>query len=378
MLFAGIAAYLTDNINAIAIWIIIPVAFLLTFIFDSSSYKNKSFKTFVLLFIWTFISSIWALSPELTLRQCQQMLGGILVAYIVGKSANKEYMLPWMYTVWILLLLSALYYARNNILIDIEIGQERLNDSKLNANMLAYYTFYTTFAIFILGEFLTKKWIRRIVRILFFFMILVSFFIAIVTASRQVLIIQVPLIISLLYERYLRKASLKMIFLFILGIIGFIAIFGSKAMDIYDNSLLKVRNEIDLSDDSRILLAKDAFHVGMDHFVFGVGGANYVLYSYNKHFSHNTYLEIFANTGIIGLITYLYMIVSYFKIQIKRYRITRDRLFLMFILFGTIYCLDNIFYVFYPYQWLIAFFILVSSHSDAYYNKNYMNQLSLK
>ena len=378
MLFAGIAAYLTDNINAIAIWIIIPVAFLLTFIFDSSSYKNKSFKTFVLLFIWTFISSIWALSPELTLRQCQQMLGGILVAYIVGKSANKEYMLPWMYTVWILLLLSALYYARNNILIDIEIGQERLNDSKLNANMLAYYTFYTTFAIFILGEFLTKKWIRRIVRILFFFMILVSFFIAIVTASRQVLIIQVPLIISLLYERYLRKASLKMIFLFILGIIGFIAIFGSKAMDIYDNSLLKVRNEIDLSDDSRTLLAKDAFHVGMDHFVFGVGGANYVLYSYNKHFSHNTYLEIFANTGIIGLITYLYMIVSYFKIQIKRYRITRDRLFLMFILFGTIYCLDNIFYVFYPYQWLIAFFILVSSHSDAYYNKNYMNQLSLK
>lgn len=374
MMFAGIAAYLPDNINAIAIWIAIPMAFLLKFIFDSSLYRNKSFKIFVMLFIWTFISSAWALNPALTIRQCQQMLGGVLVAYIVGKSANKEYMLPWVYTVWILLLLSALYYAKNNILADIVIGQERLNDSKLNANMLAYYTFYSTFSIFILGELFKKRWIRRIVRILFFFMIFLSFFVAIVTASRQVLIIQIPLIISLLYERYLKGSSSKTILLFILAAIGFIAIFWTKAMDIYDNSLLKTRTEIDLGNDSRTLLAKDAFHVGMDHFFFGVGGANYVLYSYNKHFSHNTYLEIFANTGIIGLIMYLYMITSYFKVQIKRYKITKDKLFLMFILFGVIYCLDNIFYVFHPYQWLIAFFILVSSHSDAYYEKNYMNK----
>lgn len=372
MLFAGFASFLSDSINSIALYVAIPLAFLITF-FDKKSLTNHSFKILIVLVIWLFLSTIWATYTDIAMRQNKQILGGVLVAYIVAKNASRKNMLPWMYSIWIALYLSAIYYANTNIIADITIGEERLNDEKLNANMLGYYTFYFTFLIYVLGEILQKVWLRKIFEILFLGTLFMSFFVAIITASRQVLIIQIPLIAFLLYDRYLKGASVKVRLLFILCTVAFVMIFREQALNIYDNSLLKVRNEIGIEDDSRTLLAKDAFKVGMNHFLWGVGNGNYVKYSYNQHFSHNTYLELFVNTGIIGFFIYLYMLIMYFNVQFKRYRYTGDKLFLMFMIFGVIYSLDNIFYVFYPYQWLIAFFILVSAHSDAYYNKKYQN-----
>ena len=372
MLFAGFASFLSDSINSIALYAAIPLAFLITF-FDKKSLTSHSFKIFIALVIWLFLSTIWATYTDIAMRQNKQILGGVLVAYIVSKNASRKNMLPWMYCIWIALYLSAIYYAYTNIIADITIGEERLNDEKLNANMLGYYTFYFTFLVYVFGEILQRTWLKKCFRLLFLGMLFVSFFVAIITASRQVLVIQIPLITFLLYERYLKGASVKAHLMFILCAVVIVMIFFEQAMDIYDNSLLKVRNEIKIGDDSRTLLTKDAFKVGMNHFFFGVGNGNYVKYSYNQHFSHNTYLELFANTGIVGVFIYLYMLIMYFKVQFRRYRYTRDKLFLMFIIFGVIYCLDNIFYVFYPYQWLIAFFILVSAHSDAYYNKKYLD-----
>lgn len=372
MLFAGFASFLSDSINSIALYVAIPLAFFITY-FDKEVLANRSFKIFMVLAVWLFLSTLWATDTEVAMRQNKQILGGVLVAYIVAKNAYRKSMLPWMYGIWIALYFSAIYYANTNIIAEITIGEERLNDEKLNANMMGYYTFYFTFLIYVLGEIQRRIWLQKIFRLLFLGTLFVSFFVAIVTASRQVLVIQVPLIVFLLYDRYIKGTSIKVRLFFILCIVVFVAIFFNQAMDIYNNSLLKVRNEVEIKDDSRTLLAKDAFRVGMNHFFFGVGNGNYIKYSYNQHFSHNTYLELFANTGIVGFSIYLYMLILYFKVQFRRYRATGDKLFFMFAVFGIIYCLDNIFYVFYPYQWLIAFFILISAHSDIYCKKKYLD-----
>lgn len=370
-MFSGFAFFLPDNINSIALYIAIPVAFLLSLFGDSRRFENHSFKYFLFLFAWLLLSTLWADYPDLAMIQNKQLLGVVLVSYIVGKNAYNRKMLPWMYGIWIAIFLSAVYHANSHIIPNIEVGQERLSDGKLNANMMGYYTFYLTFVIFILGEVIQQPFIQRIFRFLFIGMIAVSYLVALITASRQVLIIQVPIIAFLLYGRYMKDTSniVRLIYVILVPIVIFIS--RDQVMETYNNSLLKQRNEIEVGDDSRIRIAKDAFKVGMEHFYIGVGNGNYVKYSPTHHFSHNTYLELFANTGIIGLSIYLYMLISYLKTQYWRYKMTEDKMFLFFIMFFVVYCLYNIFYVFYPYQWLLAFFILVSSHSDSYFEKTY-------
>ena len=371
MLFSGFAFFLPDSINFIALYIAIPIAFILSLLGVNRRFENHSFKTFLFLFVWLNLSTLWADYPDLAMIQNKQLLGVVLVSYIVGKNAYNRKMLPWMYGIWIAIFLSAVYHANSHIISNIEVGQVRLSDAKLNANMMGYYTFYLTFTIFILGEEFQRPILRKIFRLLFIGMIFVSYIVAIITASRQILIIQIPLLAFLLYGRYIKGVSDFARFLFVILIAVLIFVSKDLVMDIYNNSLLKQRNEIEVGDDTRVRIAKDAFRVGIEHFYIGVGNGNYVKYSPSNHFSHNTYLELFANTGIIGLSIYLYMLISYLKLQYWRYKVTEDKVFLYFILFFIIYCFYNIFYVFYPYQWLLAFFILVSSHSDSYFEETY-------
>ena len=373
MSFAGLASFLPDEVNSIALYGAIPLAFMITFLKPHIEPVNQSLRVFIWLFAWLLISTLWANYSDIAMRQNKQLLGVMLVSYIVSRNTSNQKLIPWLYGAWVFLYLGALYYANTHIITDIIIGQERLNDEKLNANMMAYFTFYATFTLFVLGDIVRPKTLHILFRILFLSMIVVSFYVAIITASRQIAIIQIPLIGFLLYVRYFKQSSTKVRLLTLLALVVASAVLIVPAQNTYEDSLLQQRNEIEIGDDSRTLLAKDAFQVGMNHFLIGVGNANYVMYSYNKHFSHNTYLELFANVGIIGVSLYLYMLICYFKTQYVRYKSTNDKYFLMFIVFGVIYCLDNIFYVFYPYQWLLAFFILVSSHSDSYYKHMYLH-----
>ena len=111
----------------------------------------------------------------------------------------------------------------------------------------------------------------------------------------------------------------------------------------------------------------------MEHFPLGVGANNYIIYSYNKHFSHNTYVELLANEGFVGLFLYLYLLLGYMKRQYKRYKRSKDKMFLSFMIFGIFYMVDGFFYAFYSQIWLISFFILVATHSETYYKNKYIN-----
>ena len=96
----------------------------------------------------------------------------------------------------------------------------------------------------------------------------------------------------MLYIRYLKYNTIekKFLFCFIFILISLISL--PKITDTYNSSILKERNELNIEDGSRAKLAKDALRVGFDYFPLGVGPGNYVVHSYNKHFSHNTYTEL--------------------------------------------------------------------------------------
>ena len=369
--FAAFVSLLSESVNAVALYIVLPSAFIATFFYWKKIQVNKYFNLLLLLYLWIFISVLWATDTAVAFRQLKQCLGSILLCYVFAVKATKIKNIEWIYFSYFIVLAMDWYYAYNNIFSIIEVGTDRLNDSKFNANTLAYHTFYVTFATYILGE-VTEKKRKKIYNLLFLFTMPLSFYTALLTASRQVLIIQIPLISILLFIRYLKDRDIKRKFIVIFILIVAILSVLPFLLDIYADSTLKSRNEIDLKEDSRITLAKDALNVGIEYFPLGVGPDNYLLHSYNKHFSHNTYLELFANEGVIGLFIYLLLMFRYVKTQWKRYEKYKDKIFLAFFIFGVFFIIDGLFYSFYQHLWLISFFIIVASHSETYNQRKYL------
>ena len=374
--FAAIVSLFADSINAIALYVVLPSAFIVTFLGTGRIFVEKYFNLLTALYFWILISTLWATNLDVALVQLKQCLGSFILCYIIAVMARDIRNIELLYLLFVVILLMDWYYAYNNIFNVIELGVERINDEKLNANTLAYHTFYATFAIYMLGEISFNG--KRIYDILFILMLPLSFFTAIYTVSRQVLIIQLPLISILLYIRYLKNNAIEKKFRFFFIAIFLLLTISPWVIDEYDNSYLKERNEINIEDDSRTKLAKDALKVGFEYFPLGVGPGNYVVHSYNKHFSHNTYTELFANEGIVGLIIYLVIVIGFVIEQWKIYRMYDDDIPLAFFWVGIFFIIDGFFYSFYSYLWLISFLILITTHSRTYYETylidDYMNE----
>lgn len=370
--FAALVSLWQDSVNQKALYFVLPFAFLLSFFKNGGMKTNKYMKVLIVLYIWIFVSVSWATNTELALRQMQQILGAFILCYILSTVGKKIDLIAFLYITYFIILIGDWYYAYNNIFNVIDVGVDRMDDQKLNANSFAYHTFYATFAAYILGE-ISNGFKKKLSQILFLITIPLSFITALYTASRQVLLIQAPLIAILLYLRYLKHTSKlrKLIFgfIFLITIVGV----GNYVYNTYEDSTLKQRSEKNLEDDSRTKLAEDAFKVSVEHFPLGVGANNYIIYSYNKHFSHNTYVELLANEGFVGLFLYLYLLLGYMKRQYKRYKRSKDKMFLSFMFFGIFYMIDGFFYAFYSQIWLISFFILVATHSETYYKNKYIN-----
>ena len=371
--YSAFASLWSNAANQVALYIAIPLATVLCFFQKGALNPNKYFKILFVLLIWIFISYFWAEYKSVAERQLTQILGTLILCYIYNVVSKNEKAIPYLYITYIILFIGAAIYAKENILETLDKSNSQLDDKKLNANTLAYYMFYLTYAVYELRTFMKRKLSRITIEGLFILMIPLTIAVAILTASRQVLIIQIPLIAILLYLRYIKDATLRSKVMFILLAVVCIAYATPHVVEIYDDSYLKTRNELSVKDDTRLLLLRDAFKVGMNHFPVGVGPGNYVYYSPTKNFSHNVYAELFVNEGIIGLILYCWMILLFLSRQIKRYRLYKDKQYLVFLLFGIIYAIDGFFYVFYPYLWLMGVFILVASYSEVYYNNRIGN-----
>lgn len=372
LFFAASVSVLSDSMNTIALYVALPCAFMLSFIKSRKIVPNYYLSLLFLLFAWDFISSLWAVYPETASRELQRVLGCILLIYIVAVNTYNKNLIKYIYISYIFLYIGAWIYASQNSLITAEIsgGQDRLNDDKLNANTMAYYTYYSTFALYILPSLTNSNFWKKVYKYLFIAMIPLSFYVALVTASRQVLIIQIPLIAFLLLERYFRQVSnTKRLPFIVICLIG-ILMAAPYVIETFNSSFLATRSQNAIEEDARWFLLMDAIDIGIEHFPFGVGAGNYINYSFSAHFSHCSYTELFANNGIVGLLIYVVLLIKFIKIQWLRFKSTNDRQFIIFLIFGVIFVFDQIFYVFYTDLWLIGYWVLVATHSDKYYQDN--------
>lgn len=370
--FFAASVSFNDALNSIALYMAIPLAFFCVF----SKYRvirdNTCMQFLIAVYIWVAICWPTAEDIELANREMRAVLGAFILCYVMGGLGRQKKLRPFLYLIYCVYLASAWIYAKNNILSVIDFGSQRLNDEKLNANLLAYYTFYVTIVIYLLGDMLKNK-LRIIFRVLLFGVVILSFITAIYTASRQVLMIQVPLLCFLMWDRYMKKSTKSIIMLAFI-IIGSIFLFIEYGEGIYDDSFLKQRSEVEVKDDARAILVKDCIELGLDAPILGHGPGNTVKLTSINQFAHNTFLELFVCTGFLGTILFLLMILYFIKIQYTRWKLTRDSLFKTFCVFGIFWMFDQFFYVFYTNLWLMSFLILVATHSEQYYLENYNNK----
>lgn len=357
-----------------ALYICVPGAFLLTFINGSKAALSKPFRFLIYLYIWECISFLGAEDQQVALDELKRLVACFFMVYSFFFLAKKEKLIPWLYVIYFLYYASMLYYANTNILTDdFDYTEDRLKDKVLNSNLLAYMTFFMTFVIYTFPLVVNNELLQKGFRVLFIFSPILSFVVAILTGSRQVVIIQLPFIAILLYLRYMQGTRLYIKVITVVLLLITSLFFLGKATQIYEQSQLSARMELELDEDPRTVHFYRAVRIGLSHPIMGVGPGNYKLYTYNKRsFSHSSYSELFANNGFPGLILYILLFYFFCKRQWRCYRRTHDKQFLYFFIFGLFYVVDNAFYVMHTAPWLISFFVLVDSYSQTYYKNNYL------
>lgn len=361
---------LYEELNSYALFMAIPIAFCFCFLSHDTLSENKHMRLLLLLYAWLCVSYVFTWNVAAANGEMRKVLGCFILSYVVASLAQRPKNIPWLYILYCVLLIFTWKYAYDNIIDDIIFGENRLSDDTLNANHLAYYTFYTTISIFILGDIISASWLRQIFRILFCGTLVLSFYTAIFTASRQILIIQIPLFIVLILYRYIvmnKTSAFMRISLVAISIGIAIYAYNQYGQSIYDDSLLKERSSTRIEDDDRMRIAKEALELSTERPIVGYGPGN-AMYNISKHvFTHNTFLELLVNSGYVGMLIFVFMLFNFLKTQYNRLRQTRDKTYLIFLIFGLFWLVDQFFYVFYVDLWLISFFILVATHSDTYY-----------
>ena len=361
------AAFLSmGDYNSIGLYVALPCAFIITFISFRAARVNNYFNILIALYFWVFFTALFSSNFESSTLQLKQILGCIIMCYVIGVNARDEKTVPWLYIIYLIAYLVSINYIIENVIDDIVFGEERIGDEKMNANSMAYSTFYLTFIFFIFGEIFKKKWLRNIFRFLFFGIIPLSFWLALVTASRQMMVIQVPLIIILLILRYWKFGNKRSKFALVTALSCMAILAFHFYYSVFEDSLLVERSK-NISGDARLVLIEETINMGFRNPIIGVGPGCVQLYTTELTFAHNTYLELFAGTGIIGMILFVILLLKYLVAQYKRYSIYKDKMYLYFAVFGVFYILDQFFYVFYYSLYLISFFILVSTHSETYH-----------
>jgi hypothetical protein len=199
-----------QEINFYSLYVLVPVVFLISL--HLNRYKlipNIYFQIFVLLFLWMLVTVVPSGNLELAFSEIKKICGVIIFCFVISVlTRNKKY-LYWFYFLYIVKFFFIFFYAINNLgLLTVDTDLERFASDELNANMFGYFSFFAMFSAFILSESFLG-WKKNIFKIILFFIIVLSFYLALITASRQIIVITFFLLAGLFIVKYLVPINAK-------------------------------------------------------------------------------------------------------------------------------------------------------------------------
>lgn len=275
LLFLFSAVVWRSSYYILSLYVAIPLFIIYCFRYYFSDIRGcKQWGAYVFLIVWMFLSCLVSDEPEPALRRMIPITASFLLAFSSYSITKNSKYSGIMYFSYIALLGYLLYVniSRGEFVgsFDYSNELERKNNMKLNANDYAYYMLFATMSLKMLTDVLGDK-LRAIWKLFFYVLFMaLSFYVALLTASRQVLTLQIPLFLFIIFYDFLwTKKSGNAIILFV--IITAIIVALPIIVDLYSNSYLATRSQVTYQEDIRSQLLQRAVDQGFTEPIFGVG-----------------------------------------------------------------------------------------------------------
>lgn len=363
----------------VSLYLLIPILIVVTF---SKNYRTITqciyYRPYLLLLLWALLSSLINDYTADSLRKMIPIFASFLLsvsAYSIALKKNNSTFLYFAYFVFFVVIMMQTF-QQSGFVQDFNYANEaeREETTKMNANEYAYYSFFLIIAVRMMLEWLGMTKTRYLLLLIYLVLTVVVVYVALLTASRQVLYIEIPLLAFLLYMDFFKnnkKGGTKVLFLIM--IIGILLAMIPVFMFYFDNSYLAVRSEVSYQDDSRSTLLVEAMELAFMHPLFGIGLAHPIgvmVDGIPVYFSHCTYTHLASRCGLLSLILYLYIGIKYLSTQYKHYRLYKDTTYLLFFMFGVFYFIGNFLYNYIDGPFMMAILFILIGDSERYY----MNQ----
>jgi O-antigen ligase len=185
--------------------------------------------------------------------------------------------------------------------------------------------------------------IKKITIAILFILLLVCLAMTYSRASWLGFILSFALIIYYLYSLLNKRVKILFIFTVIFSIITFLAIPQTVKNKIWNilpkNTIERIASitQIENSGLFRLNLWKESLEIIEDFPLFGVGLNTYskIGPKYSKagggYYPHNSYLQMAAEIGILGLFSFLWILINLFRIGIRTLKNNNDKIILGFL-----------------------------------------------
>lgn len=334
--------------------------------------KSDYWKPYLLLIIWMFLSSVFNENSKESLNIMISVTATFLLSFSVyslsQKGANARLISLGFICLFVAILYATVTSGNFHASFDYSSEAERRGNTEMNSNQYAYFSLFAIMAFrILLGNNITRRPLLRVVS--YFVWGALAFFVALLTASRQVLILEVPVLLFYLYIDFWKgSTSFKRFGIFLL-VIMIIFLYMPQVLDLYNNSYLSVRSNQNLQEDARTYLLLLGFQQGCENPLIGLG------YGADVEFTHCTYTHILARCGFPAFILYVYIVLHAIRQQYSRYRETSNNYFFLLLFLCIVFFIANFFYSYInqPYMMTILFLIIGESEKQYLY---YHNKLS--
>ena len=366
-LFVISAIIWRTSFYSVGLYILLPVIILYSFWkYKKAILTSEYFVLYSALVFWMYISSIFNLNIEESLNALVPVLATYLLSFAVlslSQNGNNSNILALGY---VCLFATILYSTVTNdsFTSDFDYANEaeRYENTEMNANQYAYFSLFAIMSVrLMLGKRRTAKPLLRI--LLYFLMAGLSFYVALMTASRQVLLLEIPVLLFFIYYDFWRGGSSRIRVLIVSAFVLFLIFVLPQAIDLYDSSYLAVRSSEDLQEDERSFLLMLGLQEGLDNPIIGLGLSTDTL------FTHCTYTHLMSRCGIPSLLCFLCIIFKSLIDQYRHYVRTRNSYFIMYLFLLFIFAIANFFYSYIDQPYMLTILFLIVGDSEKMYHQ---------
>lgn len=349
-------------VNTMALWVLVPFSFVCCIWKYPRMVLNRYMLILFCLYAWLTLLLPIAGHYDAAIKHISRIWGTYCVCFMTMCLGQKRSTFTLAIFSWIVLLLVLFGYAQTHIMETLDITKRRMQDGNINANTFAYVLLICTAVTYYLGDMKGSRW-RTFWRWTLIALIPIAWYISLLAASRQIILLIIPYIALLILRRYfsfnVRNILLTLVIAF--SCVGAYMEWGAKK---YEGSYLASRMSIKVEDDSRARLIRESLHVFLDNPVAGIGPDQFRFRSYEGAGAHNTFLELLADSGIPGCAIYLALLITFIGRNYRRWRALHSDMFFAMTAYGAAFFLQNFFYIFHGAPQLFGFFFLVASYSD--------------